>query len=144
MVLFLKSYGLKHKDICAICRISRPTLVGYFTEYKEKGIAGLKVFRWKGQPSKLNAYKELIDKEFEKVPPKTVNEAQDRIEKLTGIRRSPTQIQAFLKKLEYKYLKTGSVPGNGDGQDELREEEREDFKKNNCCHAWKKQKEGKG
>jgi transposase len=92
-------------------------------------VDSFKTIRWKGQSSKLNEYKDIIDKDFENNPPKSINEAQERIEKLTGIKRSPTQIQLFIKKLNYRYLKMGSIPGNGDGEDEKREEMREDFKK---------------
>jgi transposase len=138
-VVYLKSFGLKHKEICKICRITKPTLIDYLTEFNEKGVDSFKSLKWKGQSSKLNEYKDIIDKEFEKEPPKSINEAQYRIEQLTGIRRSPTQIRMFLKKLKYKYLKTGSIPGNGDGQDETREEEREDFKKKSWNPVWKKQ-----
>ena len=139
LVVYLKSFGLKHKDICKICRITKPTLTEYLTEFIEEGVDSFKTLNWKGQPSKLNKYKEIIDKSFEKEPPQTINEAQDRIKKMTGIKRSPTQIRIFLKKLNYKYLKAGSVPGNGDGKDEKREKEREDFKKNSWSHVWKKQ-----
>ncbi len=139
LVVYLKSFDLKHKEICKICRITKPTLIEYLTEFNDKGVDSFKSLKWKGQSSKLNDYKEIVDKTFERDPPKSINEAQDRIEKLTGIKRSPTQIRMFLKKLKYKYLKTGSIPGNGDGQDETREEEREGFKKNNWSHVWKKQ-----
>lgn len=139
LVLYLKSFDFQHKDIREICRITKPTLVDYLTEYKEKGIDSFKELNWKGQPSKLNDYKDIIDKEFAKDPPKSINEAQDRIDRLTGIRKSPTQIRIFLRKLKYKYLKTGSIPGNGDGNDETREEKREDFKKKNWNPVWKKQ-----
>ena len=138
LVVYLKSFGIKHKEICQICRITKPTLTEYLTEFKENGIDSFKSLKWKGQPSKLNDYKEMIDQAFEKEPPQSINEALDRIERMTGIKRSPTQIRMFLKKLKYKYLKTGSIPGNGDGQDESREEERESFKKNNWNPVWKK------
>lgn len=138
LVVYLKSFGISHKEICQICRITKPTLVEYLTEFQDYGVDGLKVLKWKGQSSQLNNYKEMIDRAFEKEPPQSINEARDRIEELTGIRRSPTQIRIFLGKLNYKYLKTGSIPGNGDGQDEAREEERECFKKNNWNHVWKR------
>lgn len=138
LVLYLKSLDFQHQEIRKICRITKPTLIDYLTEYKEQGIDSFKSLKWKGQSSKLNDYAEIIDKEFEKEPPKSINEAQERIDHLTGIRRSPTQIRMFLKKMKYKYLKTGSIPGNGDGNDETREEKREDFKKKNWNPVWKK------
>jgi len=143
LVLYLKSLDYRHQEICKVCKISRPTLTQYLTEYNEGGVETFKTLKWRGQPSKLNDFITVIDPDFEKNPPKTINEAQDRIEKLTGIKRSPTQIRLFLKKLNYKFLKMGSIPGNGDGQDEKREETREEFKKKNWSLAWRKQKEEK-
>jgi transposase len=139
-VLYLKSFDYPHNEICKLAQISKPTLTEYLTEYKNNGIESFKIKKWKGQPSKLNDYIDIIDKDFEINPPKSINEAQERIEKLTGIKRSPTQIQIFIKKLNYKYLKMGSIPGNGDGNDEKREEIREEFKKKSWNHAWIKQK----
>ena len=129
-----------HHEICEVARITKPTLTAYLKEYQENGIESFDTKKWKGQKSKLLDYKDIIDKDFEINPPKTINEAQDRIEKLTGIKRSPSQIRAFLNKLNYKYLKMGSIPGNGDGEDEKREEMREEFKKKSWNHAWMKQK----
>lgn len=139
-VLYLKSFDCPHSEICKLAQTSKPTLVAYLTEYQENGIDGLRAKKWKGQPSKLNDYMDVVDKDFGANPPRSMNEAQERIEKLTGIKRSPAQIKAFIRKLGYKYLKMGGIPGNGDGGDEKREEAREDFKKKSWCHAWAKQK----
>lgn len=140
-VLYLKSFGLKHKEITDICRISKQTLVNYLKEYKDKGIDSFMKHRWQGQVSQLLNFKDLIEKDFDENPPKTTNEAQYRIEQLTGIKRSPTQIREFMKnKLSLKYLKAGSVPGNGKDDDYEKECERQEFKKNYWNHAWRKQK----
>lgn len=143
LVLYLKSKGYKHSVICELCRISKPTLIGYLREYEEFGIESFEKTNWKGQKSKLDDYKDIIDKDFEANPPRSTNEARDRIEQLTGLVRSPTQVQVFIKKLNYRYLKLGSIPGNGDGEDEKREEQREEFKKKSLNHAWQRLKEGR-
>jgi len=41
-ILYLKSQGLDHQEICRLCRISEPTLVTYLKQYQEGGIEGLK------------------------------------------------------------------------------------------------------
>lgn len=41
-VLYLKSQGLEHQEICRLCRISEPTLVSYLKQYQEGGIERLK------------------------------------------------------------------------------------------------------
>jgi hypothetical protein len=40
----------------------------------------------------------LLEQEFENHPPQSLNEAGATIERLTGIKRSLTQVRAFLKK----------------------------------------------
>jgi hypothetical protein len=61
---------------------------------------------------------------FEKQPPATVSEARHRIEQLTGIRRSETQVRAFLKRLGLRRLKLGGVPGK---VDEAKQKEQREF-----------------
>src|SRR5208337_3816688 len=46
----------------------------------------------------------------EEAPVCTIAEACDRIEKLTGIRRSPTQVRKFLKDLGLKWQRIRAVP----------------------------------
>lgn len=118
LVLHLKQLDYSHKEIGRICRISKPTLIKYLIEFNAEGLRGFEQLKWKGQSSKLNDYKELIFNDFENNPPKTITEAQSRIEKLTGIKRSLTQIRQLLKKLNCKLLKVGSISGNGDDKDE--------------------------
>lgn len=143
-VLYLKSLKMKHNEIRHISRVSKPTLASYLKEYKNNGINSFKDLKWKGQASQLLDFKDLIETDFDKNPPKSTNEAQARIEKLTGIKRSPTQIREFMKKFDYKYLKIGSIPGNGKDDDSEKECERQEFKKKNWNHVWQKLKMGKG
>jgi transposase len=63
----------------------------------------------------LDEHRDEIKAVFEEQSPKSINEAIERIEKLTGIRRSPTQVREFLKeKLGMKRLKVGQVPAKAD------------------------------
>lgn len=59
-----------------IVRILEPTLASYLKEYITKGVEGFKELKWSGVKNELKQYKELIDKYFEKSPPKTINEAK--------------------------------------------------------------------
>ena len=78
-VLYLKANGLSHKEICAICRITKATLSSYLKSYIQYGISGLIVVKCKGQPSKLNAHTDEIKKDFNDHPPSTLTEAGQRI-----------------------------------------------------------------
>ncbi len=140
-VLYLKGLEFPHSDICKLSRISRPTLASYLKEFKTGGFKSFEHLKWKGQASELNKFIKIIDDDFNLKPPKSITEAQQRIKDLTGISRSPTQIRAFLRnKLDYRYLKAGSLPGNGKNDDAGKEEERDDFVKKNSIHFWLRQK----
>ena len=52
------------------------------------------------------AYRDLIRESFEKEPARTVA----RIEKLTGLRRGPTQVRKFLKDLGFPWPRMRAVP----------------------------------
>jgi len=60
---------------------------------------------------------------FKEHPPRTVAEAQSIIKEQTGIERSPTQIQAFLKRIGMKCRKVGYVPGRAANPDKQIEQE---------------------
>jgi transposase len=64
--------------------------------------------------SDLEAHREHISSEFKAIPPRTINEAVERVAELTGIRRSPTQLRRFLKGLGLKRLKVGQIPAKAD------------------------------
>lgn len=110
-VLYLKSQGIKHKDIYSLCKISKTTLTIYIKQYQSGGVEELKKIEYKGRPSELNQSSDILKEYFEKSPPSSVAEASDAIEKLTGIKRSPTQVREFLKRIGLRCLKVGYVPG---------------------------------
>jgi transposase len=110
-VLYLKSKGLEHQEIRRLCGISKTTLVTYLRAYQMGGIDQLKQRHYQGQLSDLNAHQGTIESYFKRHPPRTSAEAQAVIERLTGIKRSPTQIRAFLKRIGMRVRKTGAVPG---------------------------------
>lgn len=110
-VLYLKSREIKHKEICSLCQISKTTLTKYIRQYQLGGVEELKKLNYKGQPSELNQYSDVLRDYFEQHPAASVAEASDAIERLTGVKRSPTQVREFLKRLGMRCLKVGYVPG---------------------------------
>lgn len=123
-VLYLKSQGIKHKDICSLCKISKTTLTKYIKQYQTGGVEELKKLDYHGQPSELNQHGDVLREYFEKHPPSSVAEASDAIEKLTGIKRSPTQIREFLKRIGLRCLKVGYVPGKSMEPEKIEEVKR--------------------
>ncbi len=122
-VLYLKAQGVLHQEICRLCNISKGTLVSYLRQYQEGGIERLKHLGYKGQPSELNAHTDSLKAYFKKHPPRSIAEAQDTIEHLTGIKRSPTQVREYLKRIGMRLLKTGFVPGKATSPEKQAEQE---------------------
>jgi transposase len=122
-VLYLKSQGVEHQEICRLCRISKTTLTTYLKQYQEGGIERLKEFGYVGSSSELDEHATTLEAYFKEHPPRTTAEAQQVIKEQTGIERSPTQIQAFMKRLGMKCRKVGYVPGRAANPDKQAEQE---------------------
>ena len=112
--IYLKSQGMAHQDICRGLRISKHTLIGYLQAYQKDGIAGLTKHLPYRPQSELEDYKQEIEAAFRERPPRSVNEAGQRIRELTGLDRKPTQVRKFMKKLGLKMLKVGMIPARAD------------------------------
>jgi transposase len=136
-VLWLKSQKIPHKKICQLAGISPNSLLTYFKHYQEGGIEKLKEINFYRPTSELEFQRETIKNYFEKNPPATINEAVCKIEKLTGIKRSPTQVRKFLKSMGMKCLKVGSLPSKADP------DEQEDYKEKKLEPRLNEAKEGK-
>jgi transposase len=120
---------LKHKEysttmIADILNVSRKTIWEWNTIYQEGGLDALVVLHYKGQPSQLNQYGEQLVFEFMKNPVATLKEAQHQIEELLHIKRSLSQIKAFLQRFKLKRRKVGQIPEKADI------EKQQNFKKN--------------
>ena len=122
-IVYLKSQGLAHHEICRLGRTSEPTLVSYLKQYQEGGIERLKQIEYTGRTSELDKHATTLKSYFKEHPPRTVAEAQSVIKDKTGIERSPTQIQAFMKRIGMKCLKVGYVPGHAANPEKQIEQE---------------------
>ena len=126
-LLYLKSFGLPHQTLQEICRISsRTTLSKHLKTYQEAGLDGLKRQNYQGRQNELMAHATSLEEIFQATPPSTSAHAQDIIEKQTGIRRSPTQVRTFMKRLGMRYRKVGYVPGKA--TDPAKQAEQEVFR----------------
>jgi len=126
-VLILKSLGFPHKDIQKITRISRPTLASYLKEFRDGDLDKIKNLNFYRPTSKLDEFKEVVKDYFTDHPPQNSAEASQKIEEITGIKRSPSQIRAFLKRIGMKIRKVGYVPGKQ--TDTEKQKEQDEFKK---------------
>jgi len=135
--LWLKSQELPHQEICRLADISENTLRAYLQEYIEGGIKRVKEIRFCPPQSELEKHRSVIEAHFREHPPATIKEACARIEDLTGIKRSSTQVRQFLRSMGMKCLKVGMIPAKADP------EVQEEFKNNELEPRLKEAQEGK-
>lgn len=122
--LWLKSQELPHKDICRLTCISKPTLCQYLKDYQRGGIEQLKTLNFYQPQSELAAHHDTLEAYFRDHPVSGVKEAMAKIEELTGIKRSETQVRHFLTSMGMKPRKVGMIPAKADP------EQQELFKQN--------------
>jgi transposase len=116
--VYLKSQGLSHQDICRLVRISENTLRSYLRQFEEGGIERLKRTDWAGTEGELDGHRETLEEDFRNHPPRSTAEAAAEIERLTGIRRGPTQVRRFLKGMGLKFRKLGMIPAKADADEQ--------------------------
>jgi len=121
--LLMKSCGFKHKDICKFMGISLNTFREYLREYQEGGIERIKEVRFHKPKSQLDNHIGTLENYFREHPVASIKEAMNKIEELTGIRRSENRVREFLKRMGIKRRKVGMIPAKADP------EQQEDFVK---------------
>lgn len=121
--LWLKSQGLKHKEIAQLTGVCVNVITKYIKDYQEGGLEKLKEINFYRPQSELDKQTVTIEKYFQEHPPATLKEAMDVIEKITGIRRSERRIGKFFKRIGLNHRKVGMVPSKANI------EEQETFKK---------------
>lgn len=97
-VLWLKSRGLTDAEVAALADVSPRSVQRYLDEFQAGGLEQVRRLGWKGKECELDAHRDSLEDYFLQHPPKSANEAQQAIERLTGIRRGLSQVRAFLKK----------------------------------------------
>ena len=127
--LLLKSRNLPHHEIAACVGVSEPTLRTYFRAYLAGGIAALREVHFYRPESVLEQHHATLETYFTEHPPANAAQAAAAIEELTGIKRSPTQIRIFMKRLGLKRLKTFAIPAKCD------QEQQATFKKKNLSRG---------
>ena len=112
--LLLKSKGLPHAVIAELVGVSANTLLSYFRQFQDGGVASLEHLNFYQPTSALEPFKAAIIAHFQDHPFVSVNHAKAEIEILTGISLCPTQIREFLVKLGIKRRKVGQIPAKAD------------------------------
>jgi len=112
--LYLKCKEYPTKMIADILSVTPKTIYEWQYIYEGNDLNTLATLNYKGQPSKLNKFAEQLVFDFIINPFATLKEAQDYIEKTTGLKRSLPQIKDFLKRVNIKRRKVGQIPDKVD------------------------------
>jgi transposase len=110
LVVWLLHCGLTRDKVAEIVGLGRATVQRYVAAFREGGLDGLRAWGVQGPVSDLAAHTERIREEFTRQPARSIAEACERIEQLTGIRRQPSQVRQFLKGMGLKFQRVRAIP----------------------------------
>jgi transposase len=125
LVLWLLHCGLTREKAAEVAGVSRSTVQRYVAAYCEGGLDGLRQWGVRGPVSDLVTHTDAISEAFTKRPVRTVAEAAEQIEHLTGLTRKPTQVRKFLtQELGFGWRRTRVIPcpPKSDLPDHIREQ----------------------
>lgn len=110
LVLWSLHCRVTRETAADISGVGRATVQRYVAAFRDGGLDGLRRWNVTGPVSDLAAYADAIKASLEQAPVRTVAEACDRIEALTGLRRGPTQVRLFLAGLGFRWRRARAVP----------------------------------
>jgi transposase len=110
LVVWLLHCRLTRDKVAAVTGLGRATVQRYVAAFRDGGLDGLRRWGVTGPVSDLAAHRERIRESLERQPARTIGEACERIEQLTGLRRQPTQVRKFLKGMGLKWQRVRALP----------------------------------
>jgi transposase len=91
-------FGIKNSEIKLKTGVSYDALRKYRNALEAENIDPLFINNGYREKSELEKFDAIIIADFDKDPPKTLREAQERIQELTGLTRSLARIRVYLQK----------------------------------------------
>jgi transposase len=110
LVLWLLHCRLTRERVAEITGTGRATVQRYVAAFRDGGLEDLRRWDVKGPVSDMAGYAEQIRAAFARQPVATIGEACERIARLTGLRREPTQVRKFLTGLGLKWQRVRAIP----------------------------------
>jgi len=104
--VYYKTFGMSNKEIEKLTGLNREIVGDWLCIYLAGGFESLCQFNYGTNKSALENQAESILSSFTERPPINAKEAKARIEALTVISRSPTQMRSFMKYHGFRYIKT--------------------------------------
>ncbi|MCK9204471.1 MAG: IS630 family transposase [Bacteroidales bacterium] len=105
-----------NSTIWLLSGLSRQSVGHWVHIYQTDGFDALCQFNYGTNKSQLENHSVSILQSFTERPPMSAREAKSRIEELTGISRSPTQVRNFMGHQGLRFIKTGHIPAKADAE----------------------------
>ncbi|MDM8557134.1 winged helix-turn-helix domain-containing protein [Desulfococcaceae bacterium HSG7] len=119
-VLWLKTDESPHKRIAVIAGVSKNTVPRYLCMYNEGSVDKSREVNFYKPQSDLAQHTSTIEACVKDHPPATIKVAMSIVEKLTGLKRSETQVRKSLKSIGLKRLKACRMPSKADSDEQER------------------------
>lgn len=116
MVVRMHCLGVPNSKIAEILRISDDTVTNHLKLYRDGGLAGLVENRYHRPASSVEPFLAQIVSSLTATPVATASEGGARIEKLTGIKLSDSQVGRIMRRMGMRYQKSAAMPGKCDPQ----------------------------
>ncbi len=103
--------GLTRELAAQIAGVAKSSVARDVRLYRNGGVAALlKSGRDYKPTSELAQYESVIRESLEQQPVRTIAEACQRIQDLTGVKRQPSQVRHFLKRIGLKWQRVRAIP----------------------------------
>lgn len=110
LVLWLLHHGGIRERAATITGLGRATVQWYVRAYKVGGLDEFRRWGVTGPVSDLAAHADIVRGSLTTTPVRTIAEAADRIEQLTGTRRQPPQARVLPAGLGFTYKRVRAIP----------------------------------
>ena len=104
---------MSNEKIGLFVGLNRDTAGDWANRYVKGGFDALCQFNYGTNKSILESHAKSILNSFKEHPPMSTKEARSRIEAMTGC-RSLSQVRAFMKRHDLRYIKMGHIPAKAD------------------------------
>jgi transposase len=106
--------GLSNEMVALAVASHRNRVALWIKAYQKGGMETLMENHYSTNVSEVEQYAGSINKDFTQHPPRSIGEAVLKIEKATGLKRSPVRVWAWMKRHGFRFLKTGHIPAKAD------------------------------
>jgi transposase len=109
--LYMKATSnFSNAEIGRLLDAHRNSISEWISIYLCEGYAGIIKVGYGTNKSELDKHAPSLIELFTNTPPRSLNEAVLKTKELTNIKRSATSMRSFMKRHQFRFLKTGHIP----------------------------------